>query len=351
MDFLFSSISFYNEGKFKNQPRRWCKAIMLNSKKLAVVVLVLLIVGTGYFVMNYLNLGSSRINSDAHLSIATVNEKGNENWQKVGLQLAYSTGEGEFAREFMEKAAALLQEKGVGEVVLLPTYFDLEMSNKDLEGVFLFNFDLEDTGWQLSRSGLVKVTAEFIPLKESSLFSMSTGVISEGVSRGWLNRFHFTESLLEHTGEKWVEQAGNGLLLAPLSSRNEVDIRWLEANIEELPSPLGKLVAGDGEVRSFFSRGDHFALTYITEQTNLEDFLARHFKHEWGLEVLQTWQNAAGGRRMMSFISKDYNMKLEASYSDTNELPYVDRKGGPPHRQQTRDDARENMVIITTRFK
>ena len=51
---------------------------MLNSKKLAVVVLVLLIVGTGYFVMNYVNLGSSRINSDAHLSTATVNKKGNE---------------------------------------------------------------------------------------------------------------------------------------------------------------------------------------------------------------------------------------------------------------------------------
>lgn len=292
-----------------------------------IILLAVLVLLSGLIILSFtaLNVGSTEISSDSFLSTAHANEDGPENWIRLGLQLSHTPSDEETALKFMEKAAAHLQDKGIAEVVILPALIDLTVMGEELDGVFLFHFDLESDGWYISRQGNVVVTAEFIPLHGGALQSMSTGITAYATGRGWFNRAYFAQKMIEEAAGLWVSEAAKGLNIADIGLPSVSEIRYLDSNLTAIPADLSGLVTTDSQLMVYFAQGNDFAMNYLTTDPNLESILESELTEQWDMDITVPWMDASGGRRTIQAISEDRTEEIRVYYSYAAHLP---RAGG-----------------------
>ncbi len=319
---------------------------MLNSNRLFKVMAVVFVVSLLLLGLFSVNWASTEMYGDTYVSTSVVGEAQPETWGRIGLHSAYSfLPPGEEAY-FMERLAAYLEERGVGEAVILPSFIDLEKAGEELDAVFMAFFDGETRGWRLSRRGSSVVNAYFLPFKETSIYSLHYGATAEGTSRGWLSKSNFSHRLLDFTADETAKKLIEGLDPLP-SSLGRSDILYLEENVASLPSSIAGILPADGELSSFVSQGDSFMLGFVTKEEELESFLSVKLKELLSLKQQMEWVNASGGRRKTTFISReDYPLyEVEVFYSYLEEMPAEQHYSG----RHTSDPGHLRMVTLKKR--
>lgn len=296
----------------------------MSGKRNILIVAVILLICLMVLAFTALNIGRTEVNSESFVSTVRLNDAGFDNWSSLGLQLHYASENEEIAKKFLENIAQLLQSKGISNVVILPALIDLQATDEDLEGVFIFHFDFKSSGWQFSRQGKVLTAAEFIPLDNSPLVMLNAGVTISGSSRGWFNRNHFNSELLETAAEYWVDEALKSFKLADhQTDAKSADISHLESNISGIPLTLSGLIPSDGNLLTFFEQGNKYVLSYLTTNEDLESILVRELTGLHNMRVVMPWIDATGGRRLIELISEDGSQEVRIYYSATTDLPYT----------------------------
>jgi hypothetical protein len=270
-----------------------------------------------------LNIGHTVTNSDGYVSTVKINDVEPDNWSRLGVQLHYAPGNEEIAKEFIEKIARLLQSKGISEVLILPSFVDMQALEKDIEGVLIFHFDAESSGWHFSRQGSISAAAEFIPLVKGSLVTMNIGETTSAVGRGWFNRSHFDSELIDAAADYWVQEALKGFNLVDHQGEEESNLIFLDSNVDDIPPVLSGLITSDGNLQNFIKQGDNYVLSYLTADRNLESILESEFTDRHNMKVVLPWVDATGGRRLIELISKDSTQEVRIYYSDTAKLPHT----------------------------
>ncbi len=291
-------------------------------KKSALIVVVVLLVCLLTIAFTILNVGHTVTNSDGYVTTVRFSDPEFDNWSRLGLQLHYSYGNEEAAKLFIEDIAKLLQSKGIGEILILGPYVDLQALEQDLEGVFIFHVDVRSGGWYFSRQGSVSAAAEFIPLKKGSLAAMNVGSATSASGRGWFNKAHFESELRDAAAGYWVQEALRNINLIDHQGEAGPDTNYIESNIDGIPPALSGLLTGDGNLQTLITHGDNYVLSYITANQDLEDILESEFTGQHNMKVALSWVDAAGGRRLTELISEENSQEVRIFYSDSAKLPF-----------------------------
>jgi len=291
--------------------------------------------------LSFLNIGQTEIHSNGFVSSARTGDAEPVLWSSLGLQLHYAPENETAAKLFLEKIGDLLNAKGISDVVILPDYVDLDDSGEDLEGVFIFHFNLDLSGWQLSRQGTVEASAEFVPLNQGTIVMMNTGTDTFANGSGWFNRAHFTEDLLDSAAKYWVEEALRSFNLLGHQSISG-NARYIESNLEQLPPNILALIPENSEPVAYTAQGENYVLSYLTDRNDLEDFLIQELTGQQEMQVLLPWVDAAGNRRMIELSTAEGSQAIKIHYTDVTNLPYTG--SFEPH---TRDENRTGKHLVT----
>jgi hypothetical protein len=292
-----------------------------------------------------INMGRTVTNSDGYVSTVRINDIEDVNWSRLGLQLHFASGNEEIAEEYLENIARLLQNKGIGEVLILPSYIDMQALGKGIEGVFIFHFDFKSRGWYFSRQGSVSTAAEFVPLAKGSMVTMNVGATTSAVGRGWYNRAHFDSELTDAAAEYWVQEALRGFNLPDHQGEVESTVSYVESNIDDIPPVLSGLITSDGEPQAFTKQGDNYVLSYLTADQNLESILENELTDQHNMKVVLPWVDATGDRRLLELVSEDGSQEVRIYYSDVAKLPHT---GG--FNSLKSSDSLQNEFLVTIIF-
>ncbi|MGM0653128.1 MAG: hypothetical protein ACQES4_10175 [Bacillota bacterium] len=285
---------------------------------LILILLIILLIALAFF-----NAGSTEVNNEGYVSSAHITDAEPELWSQLGLQLHYAPEDEKAAVQFLENVAVELQAKGISKVFILPEYIDISEAAENLEGVFIFHFNLESSGWQLSRQGKVRVSAEYFPLKQEVLTQMNAGTTVSATGRGWFNQANFTKELLDSAAEYWVQEVLRSFKLPNNQLTENNEIRNLASSLEQIPAFTSNLMPDNAEPVAFFMHHDNYLLSYLTGHDELENFLNRELTGRQNMEIVLPWVDAVGGRRMTELQAADGSQTVTVNYADTASIPYT----------------------------
>jgi hypothetical protein len=305
---------------------------------LILIFLILLLLALAFF-----NAGRTEVNNEGYVSSARITDANPELWSQLGLQLHYAPEDEKTAEQFLENIALGLQAKGISKVVILPEYIDLSASAEDLEGIFIFHFNLESSGWQFSRQGKVEVSAEYFPLNQEGLIMMNAGTTATATGRGWISKAHFTQELLDSAAEYWVQEVLRSFNLPNNQLIENNEIRYETSNLEQIPTSFFDLMPDHAEPVAFFMQQNNYLLSYLTGYDDLENFLNRELTERQNLQIITPWVDAVGGRRMTELHAADDSQTVTITYTDTANIPYP---GGYKPSLQGQEFRGEYLVTI-----
>lgn len=310
---------------------------------LTLTLLALLLIAIAFF-----NAGRTEFSNEGSVSSVHITDADPALWSRLGLQLHYAPEDEKTAKQFLENVALKLQARGVSKVVILPEYINLNASSEELEGVFIFHFNLENGGWQLSRQGKVEVSAEYIPLKQDVLTMMNAGTTTTATGRGWFSQAHFTQELLDSAADYWVQEVLRSFDLPDRQLSDKNEIHYVTSNLEQIPASISDLMPENAEPVAFFMQQDSYLLSYRTEDDDLENFLNRELTGRQNMQTVLPWVDAFGGRRMTELNTEDGLQAIKISYADTANIPYT---GGFEPSPRSQDPREEFLVTITNTRK
>lgn len=300
---------------------------------LLTLILLVVLLASALF-----NGGRVEVNNEGFVSSVCTTDDKPELWSQLGLQMHYNPEDEIAAVQFLEKVALGLQAKGINEVVILPEYIDISGPAEDLEGVFIFYFKLENSGWQLSRQGKVEVAADFFPLKQEGLIMMNAGTTASATGRGWYSKAHFTHKLIDSAAEYWVQEVLRGLKLPDNQLTENNEIRYLASNLEEIPASISDLMPDNSEPVAFFIHHNNYLLSYLTEHDDLENFLTRELTGWQNMQIIMPWVDAVGGRRMTELHAADNSQTVKVTYANIANIPYTSSHEPSPRIQELQGD-------------
>jgi hypothetical protein len=313
----------------------------MSLKKTTILLILILLVL--FLALVLFNGGHIEVNNEGYVSSVRINDDEPELWSQLGLQLHYAPEDEKAAVQFLENVALGLQSKGLSKVFILPQSIDISESAEDLEGVFIFHFNLDNSGWRLSRQGKVKVAAEFFSLKQEGLTMVNAGTTASATSRGWFSKAHFTHKLLESAAEYWVQEVLRGLQLPDYQLTENNEIRYLASNLEEIPASISDFMPDNSEPVAFFIHQNSYLLSYLTAHNDLENFLTRELTGWQNMQTITPWVDAVGGRRMTELHAADNLQTVTVTYADTTIIPYT---GGYEPSPRDQDFQGEYLVTI-----
>ena len=315
------------------------------------LLLLILCVSLIYIAIFVVNIGNTYFESDGFAGFSEIgylDKPSPANPHYVALHTSYvSPGTEKYAEMFLRKAADLLQREGLQEVVLLPSQADLQPADR-IEGVFVFHFESEFSGWQNSRQGHVAVYSDFVSFKPTTINSLSAGAYIDGTGHGWINDAYFRELMIDEAVECWVQKVGRTLNLTEgVRSSVPTEPRWLE-EASEVPDHISALLHEDSDDLAYVSLGQDFILSYVAELDGLEEFLAEKIQEIDSLKVMVPWVDSTAGRRMIQLASEDGSRQVQVFHGLTEKTPYVQGEMSP---RTPRGDGHQRLVTIVLTSK
>lgn len=317
----------------------------MSLKKLALSFTLILTVLL--LALAFINAGSIEFGNESYVSSVHITDADPVLWSRLGLQLHYAPEDEKIAKQFLEKVAVNLQARGIGEVVILPEYIDLNTPSEELEGVFIFHFNFEKSGWQLSRQGKVEVSAEYISLKQEVLSEMNAGTTTTAAGRGWYNQAHFTQEILNSAADYWVQEVLRSFNLPDRQLLENNEVNYLESNLDQIPASISDLMPDNAEPAAFFMQKNNYLLSYRTGFVGLENFLNDELTDRQSMQTVLPWVDAVGGRRMTELHAEDGLQVFKIYYVDTANIPYTGGFEPSPEVQKHREEFL--VTIICTR--
>lgn len=314
------------------------------SLRKTALILTLIFLAVLLIALVFFNVGQTEFGNEGYVSSVHITDAEPALWSQLGLQLHYASENEKTAKQFLENVALNLQARGINKVVILPEYIDLNASAEELEGVFIFHFNLEKGGWQLSRQGKVEVSAEYIPLKQDVLTMLNAGTTTTATGRGWFSQAHFTQELLDSAADYWVQEVLRNFDLPDRQLSDTNEIHYMTSSLEQIPASIADLMPENAKPVAFFMQQDNYLLSYRTEDDDLEIFLNRELTGRKNMQTALPWVDAVGGRRMTELHTEDGLQTFKISYVDTVNIPYTGGFEPSPRNQEPRG---EFLVTIT----
>ena len=311
---------------------------------LSLIFLAVLLIAIAFF-----NAGRTEFGNEGYVSSVHITDAEPALWSQLGLQLHYAPEDEKTAKQFLENVALNLQARGINKVVILPEYIDLNASAEVLDGVFIFHFNLEKSGWQLSRQGKVEVSAEYIPLKQGVLTMINAGTTTTATGRGWFSQTHFTQEILASAADYWVQEVLRNFNQPDRQLTDNNKVHYVTSNLEQIPASISGLMPENAEPVAFFMQQDNYLLSYRTEDDDLEIFLNRELTGLHNMQTVLPWVDAVGGRRMTELNAEDGSQAFKISYVDTTNIPYTGGIEPSPRNQDPRGECLVTIVYTKNR--